>query len=118
MGRVVTPAPKPGAAARLWNDSTQYKHEENLEMASNVSNAVIAAASTGLMLGALSGCGGYQAGGGDAASPAEAAAEAKACCKGMNECKGKGNCAVEGKNGCAGKNECKGQGGCNAHCPK
>jgi len=88
-------------------------------MASNVSKAVIAAASTGLVLGALSGCSGAKGGGGGGgATPAEAAAEGKACCKGMNECKGKGNCAVEGKQTCAGTNECKGQGGCNHHCPK
>ncbi|HEU5073492.1 MAG TPA: hypothetical protein VFU02_04955 [Polyangiaceae bacterium] len=85
-------------------------------MASNVSKAVIAAASTGLVLGALTACSGPK--GGDAASPAEAAAEGKACCRGMHECKGKGGCAVEGKQDCAGKNECKGQGGCNGHCPK
>ncbi|MBX3130220.1 MAG: hypothetical protein KF718_26115 [Polyangiaceae bacterium] len=85
-------------------------------MALNLSKTIAAAASTGLMLGALSACGGSQTP--DAADPAGAAAGAKACCKGQNECAQKGGCAVEGKNDCAGKNECKSKGGCNAHCPK
>jgi hypothetical protein len=89
-------------------------------MAFNFGKAITAAASAGLMLGAL-GCGNNKPGaeapssGGPAAG---AAAEAKACCKGQNECKGKGGCAQEGKWACAGKNDCKGHGGCNAHCPK
>lgn len=87
-------------------------------MATDVSKAVIAAATTGLMLGALTSCSSSKAQGGAATSPAEAAAEGKACCKGMNECKGKGGCAVEGKHECKGNNECKGQGGCNGHCPQ
>lgn len=86
----------------------------------NLSKTLASVASTGLMLGALSGCGGSQpstetpAAGG----PAGAAAEGKACCKGQNECSGKGGCAVEGAHECAGKNTCKNKGGCNAHCPK
>jgi hypothetical protein len=85
----------------------------------NLSKTIASAASAGLMLGALSGCGGStEPAESPAAGTGEAAAEAKACCKGMNECSGKGACAVEGKNTCAGQNECKGQGGCNGHCPK
>ena len=86
-------------------------------MALNLTKTIATAASAGLMLGALSGCGGAQP---DAksADPSAAAAGAKACCKGKNECAGKGSCKVEGKNECAGKNTCRGKGGCNAHCPK
>ena len=90
-------------------------------MAFNLSKTIAGAASAGLMLGALTGCGGNQPDAkapGASGDPAAAAAGAKACCKGKNECAGKGGCAVEGKNDCAGKNQCKGQGGCNAHCPK
>lgn len=88
-------------------------------MALNLGKTIATAASAGLMLGALSACGGSTPGadapGGD---PAGAAAGAKACCKGQNECAQKGGCKVEGSNDCAGKNECKNKGGCNAHCPK
>jgi hypothetical protein len=93
-------------------------------MAFNFSKSVMSAASAGLMLGALSACGGGNAPaeGPSAAAPgneapAEPAAEAKACCKAQNECKGKGGCHTDA-NECAGKNECKGKGGCNGHCPK
>jgi len=89
-------------------------------MAFNFSTTIAKAASAGLVLGALTGCGNNK---GHAASPAGhepagAAAGAKACCKGQNACSGKGGCAVEGKHNCAGKNDCSGKGGCNAHCPK
>jgi hypothetical protein len=113
--------------------------KERKRMAFNFSKKLSAAAATGLMLGAISACGG-------SAQPAEiptepppaaepapaatdapaadapaadghaAAAEGKACCAGKNECKGKGGCKAGGN--CAGKNECKGKGGCSAHCPK
>jgi len=88
-------------------------------MAFNFSKTMMSAASAGLMLGALSACGGNNppAEGPAAAAPAEPAAEAKACCKGNHECKGKGGCKTDA-NECAGKNECKGKGGCNGHCPK
>jgi hypothetical protein len=89
-------------------------------MAFNFSKTIAVAASTGMMLGAITACGGSgtPADAPGASDPAAAAAGAKECCKGNNECKGKGGCAVEGKNDCAGKNECKSAGGCNAHCPK
>ncbi len=111
-------------------------------MAFKFSKSILAAASAGLVAGALAGCGGSTpppetprrgsepmadapapdaaAAAGDAAAPAgdaAAAAEGKACCKGMNECKAKGGCKA-GEHSCKGQNECKGQGGCNAHCPK
>jgi membrane protease subunit (stomatin/prohibitin family) len=102
-------------------------------MAFILSKSIMSAASTGLMLGALSACGGSAppaetpeapsadpAGAADAAGADAAAADAagaKACCKGMNECGGKGGCKTDA-NACAGKNECKGKGGCNGHCPK
>lgn len=87
-------------------------------MAFNFSKTVVSAASAGLMLGALSACGGSNqpAEAPSAEASAEPAAEAKACCKGHNECKGKGGCKTDA-NECAGKNECKGKGGCNGHCP-
>jgi hypothetical protein len=78
------------------------------------SKSIAAAASAGLLLGAVTACGGSAT---PADSPEAAAAEGKACCKGMNECKGQGGCAAEGKHECKGQNECKGQGGCNVHCP-
>jgi hypothetical protein len=89
-------------------------------MALNLSKMIASAASAGLMLGALSACGGSSPSPESPAAgkPAGETADAKACCKGHNECAGKGNCKVEGKNDCAGKNACKGQGGCNHHCPK
>lgn len=95
----------------------------------NLGKTLAAAASTGLMFGALSGCGGHKpppetpdghhpaAAGEGAHGDAHQAAD-KACCKGKHKCKGKGACGVEGKNSCAGKNDCKGQGGCNMHCPE
>ena len=100
-------------------------------MALNLGKSILAAASTGLMLGAVAACGGsappVEAPAADAPAadapaaeaPADdaAAAEGKACCKTMNECKGKGGCKTD-TNDCAGKNECKGKGGCKANCPK
>jgi hypothetical protein len=113
-------------------------------MALKLGKSILAAASTGLMLGAVAACGGSAppveapaspeapaaeapaapeapeaaAPAGDAAAM-PAAAEGKACCKTMNECKGKGGCKTD-TNACAGKNECKGKGGCKAraNCPK
>ena len=110
-------------------------------MAFKISKSILTAASAGIMMGALAGCGGStpppetpegtdlppaadsaaepaadaSAPAADASAPA--AAEGKACCKGMNECKGKGGCRA-GEHSCAGQNECKGKGGCNHHCPK
>jgi hypothetical protein len=99
-------------------------------MAFSLSKSILAAASAGLMVGALAACGGStppaeaptaEAPAADGAAMADApaadAASAKECCKGHNECKGKGACKTD-TNGCAGQNECKGKGGCNGHCPK
>jgi hypothetical protein len=112
-------------------------------MALKLGKSILAAASTGLMLGAVAACGGSAppveapaspeapAAAAPAAPEAPAAAaptdatampvaaEGKACCKTMNECKGKGGCKTD-TNSCAGKNECKGKGGCKAraNCPK
>jgi hypothetical protein len=114
------------------------------QMAFKISKSILTAASTGIMLGAITACGGSTpppetpagteaapagydappaadaaAPAADAAAPAAdaTAAEGKACCKGLNECKGKGGCRA-GEHSCKGQNECKGKGGCNAHCPK
>jgi hypothetical protein len=111
-------------------------------MAFKISSSILSAAATGLVVGALAGCGGStpppetpvagsEAPAVDANSeampsadmgtadgaPAAAAAGGKSCCKGMNECKAKGGCRA-GEHSCKGQNECKGKGGCNAHCPK
>ena len=85
-------------------------------MEAKFTKSLLAAATAGLMAGALSACGGTTpeaesptaspsesepskgATHDHSASPAESAAEGKSCCKGLNECKGKG--------------------GCNAHCPQ
>jgi hypothetical protein len=87
------------------------------------SSRLLAAAISGLILGAsCKGASPSAAGDVHAATPAASAAAGphkgdKACCKGLNDCKGKGGCAVPGKHDCAGKNDCKGQGGCDMHCP-
>ena len=101
-------------------------------MALKLGKSILAAASTGLLLGAVAACGGsappVEAPAADApaapeaAAPAAAAdmpaaAEGKACCKAMNECNGKGGCKTD-TNDCAGKNQCRGKGGCKANCPK
>jgi len=83
--------------------------------------ALLAAAVSGLILGACKGSPSGPSGAVSAETPASAGSGThkgeKACCKGLNDCKGKGGCAVAGKHDCAGKNDCKGQGGCNMHCP-
>jgi hypothetical protein len=115
-------------------------------MAFKFSKTLSSAAATGLVLGAMTACGGSappSESADDAAlaaeAPAEAAADApaspdaeapagdgaagpvaapeKACCKGQNECKAKGGCKTA-DNGCKSQNACKGKGGCNMHCPK
>jgi hypothetical protein len=90
-------------------------------MAFSISKSIIGAASTGLVLGAITACGGSNKPPAEApvtgTEPVAAAAGAKDCCKGKNECKGKGGCKTD-TNGCAGQNDCKGKGGCNGHCPK
>jgi hypothetical protein len=108
-------------------------------MALKLGKSILAAASTGLMLGAVAACGGSappveapaaeapaapeaptaEAPVGDAAEATPAAAEGKACCKTLNECKGQGGCKTD-TNTCAGQNSCKGKGGCKAraNCPK
>ncbi len=86
-------------------------------MALNFSKSLAAAASAGLLVGAVGCTKGPHAKAPHSGKPAAAAAGAKACCKAKNECKGKGGCKTA-KNACAGQNDCKGQGGCNGHCPK
>ena len=100
-------------------------------MALKLGKSMLAAASTGLLLGAVAACGGSappveapaadapaaEAPAAEAPADMAAAAEGKACCKTLNECKGKGGCKTD-TNDCAGKNECKGKGGCKANCPK
>jgi hypothetical protein len=112
-------------------------------MAFKLSKTLSSAAATGLVLGAMTACGGSAppaesaadttpaaeapaeaspapdaaAPAGDGAAGPVATTDAKACCMGKNECKGKGGCKTA-DNGCAGKNACKGKGGCNMHCPK
>ena len=110
-------------------------------MALKLGKSILAAASTGLMLGAVAACGGsappVEAPASPEAPAAEApaapeapgaaapagdaaampAAEGKACCKTMNECKGKGGCKTA-QNTCKGMNSCKDLGGCASHCPR
>lgn len=100
----------------------------------NASHSLVAAAMTGILLGAT-GCGGSQpepttpapamsGARSDMAAPAGSGAPepagsamstevggAKHACKGMNACKGQGGCKTE-KHACKGQNDCKGQGGC------
>lgn len=90
----------------------------------NVSQSLLAAAFSGMVLGASSGCGGgsqtapepaMQKGAEPATSamPMGEGSGAKHGCKGQNECKGRGGCKTD-KHACKGQNECKGQGGCMA----
>lgn len=89
-----------------------------IEMKLDLSKTIAQAASAGLLLGAISACGGSApAAASPTAEPETANAGAKACCKGKNECKAQGSCKTA-SNDCAGQNECKGKGGCNGHCPK
>ena len=91
-------------------------------MSLGFAKSIARAASTGLMLGAVSsGCASNAPTAATPASPTAepeaAAAGAKDCCKGKNECKAQGGCKTDA-NACAGMNECKHKGGCNGHCPK
>lgn len=73
-------------------------------------STILAAAVSGLFLGAATGCKSDEAMTSQASSmPSQIE---KHACKGLNQCKGQGGCAVEGKHGCAGHNECAGHGGC------
>jgi hypothetical protein len=80
-----------------------------------LSDTLLAAAVTGILVGAAA-CGSSPkpdaATGGTPAVADPAAAVEKHACKNQNTCKGKGGCKVEGKNACKGQNDCKGQGGC------
>jgi hypothetical protein len=89
----------------------------------NVSNSLLAAAASGILLGAVA-CGGSKpepatpeaaASTTEPATPAAAATpegeQGKHSCKGQNDCKGKGGCKTD-THGCKGQNDCKGQGGC------
>jgi hypothetical protein len=107
-------------------------------MAFSLSKSIVAAASAGLMVGALAACGGATPApeapaaeapaapaadgaampAADGAAPATAAAGEKACCKGLNECAGRGGCKTAENPTCATHNSCKNKGGCNGHCPK
>src|SRR6266540_575172 len=91
---------------RTTKGKTLMKLAENL----------LAAAVSGIVLGAAGGC--QQSSAPPASSPGSSSAAttaapgAKHACKGQNQCKGQGGCKVEGKNGCKGQNACKRQGGC------
>ena len=83
-----------------------------------ITESLLAAAVSGIVMGATSGCDKNTAPANSATTPAGSpaagttAAEGKHSCKGQNACKGQGGCKVEGKNSCKGQNACKGQGGC------
>ena len=77
----------------------------------NTQSGLLAAAVTGLLLGA-SGCASNSSAEPEAPKPTPVASGGEAHgCKGMNACKGQGGCKTEA-HGCKGQNECKGQGGC------
>ena len=92
----------------------------------NVSQSLLAAAFGGMVLGAVTACGGGSKGAPDpamqnsqaapsgpsapSAMPMEAMGD-KHGCGGHNECKGQGGCKTD-KHACKGQNACKGQGGC------
>ncbi len=102
-------------------------------------SSILAAAVSGLLIGASSGCTSESstenaAPSTPAANPGDStpavAADLHACkgynkcqgkggcktadneCKGQNACEGKGGCATVEHHACAGKNKCAGQGGC------
>ncbi|MHC5065286.1 MAG: hypothetical protein ACYTG5_15065 [Planctomycetota bacterium] len=82
-------------------------------------SSILAAAVSGLLIGASTGCTAEESTNNaspsaPAANPADstpAAAVDLHACKGFNKCAGKGGCEA-GDNGCAGKNSCEGKGGC------
>jgi hypothetical protein len=104
-------------------------HEEKGTTIMRLTESLIAAAVSGIVLGAT-GCqenapppatGATPAAATPAAANAPAATPAAAttpaapgakhACKGQNGCKGQGGCKTD-KNSCKGQNNCKGQGGC------
>jgi hypothetical protein len=74
----------------------------------NIHSGLLAAAVSGLLLGA-SACASKAE---EPQAASESGGEAHAC-KGQNACKGQGGCKTEA-HACKGQNECKGQGGCHA----
>jgi len=72
------------------------------------STILLAAAVSGILAGALSGCMDDRSSSG---TPSTAAPADKASCKGQNSCKGMGNCKTDA-HACKGQNNCKGMGGC------
>ena len=77
----------------------------------NTYSGLLAAAVSGVLLGAA-GCASKSAPPAEApAATATQAAGGESHCKGQNECKGQGSCKTE-QHACKGQNECKGQGGC------
>ena len=110
-----TPVGTAGADAARCRVHTYAVRRLEEDSRMNIHPGLLAAAVSGLLLGA-SGCA--------SSSPAPAAPEAPPsasatpaaggeahACKGMNECKGQGGCKTE-QHACKGMNECKGQGGC------
>jgi hypothetical protein len=82
----------------------------------NTHSGLLAAAVSGMLLGAA-GCASKPAAASSPEAPSASATpsaggEAHGC-KGMNGCKGQGGCKTD-QHGCKGQNECKGQGGCKA----
>ena len=79
-----------------------------------LTESLLAAAVTGIVMGAAAGCNKDAPPANSATTPPASGAPAagqgdgKHSCKGQNGCKGQGGCKVEGKNAC------KGQGGCKA----
>ncbi len=78
----------------------------------NIGKTLAVSAVSGILLGALVGCGGENKAAADPNTPKTdmAPPAAKDCCKGKNECKGKSGCKTETNATCAGHNECKGKG--------
>jgi len=84
----------------------------------NLSNVVLSAAVSGIMLGTMEASARASTTGGDLPGldtpggiQLDADAGAKHACKGQNACKGQGGCKTD-KHACKGQNACKGQGGC------
>jgi hypothetical protein len=80
-------------------------------MIMNITNALVTAATAGILLG-LTGCSKDPVPQDPSKAQSSEVAAPKHACKGQNACKGQGGCKVEGQHACKGHNACKGQGGC------
>jgi hypothetical protein len=99
-------------ASVLWLDIHETASNDCFVEASA---RLLAAAISGLVLGASALTHGQVAAGGVQQATAPDGGK-QAACKGQNACKGQGACKTD-RHGCKGQNDCKGQGGCRSMKP-